>query len=107
MQAAQKSKLLVILCLVVPLLIAVTAYFSSRSTGNEHVAEINQVIAAQGGKVQEIVVVPHKDSPFEKSGKGNTIYKITYEKDGQVRTAWYRAVNYSSIVREEPEWKFE
>lgn len=107
MQAAQKSKWLVILCVAVPLLIALTAYVSSRSTGNEHVAEINEVIAAQGGAVQEIIVVPFKDSPFEKSGKGNTIYKITYQKDGQVRTAWYRAVNYSSIVREEPEWKFE
>lgn len=107
MDGQKKSKLLVLACLIIPVFIGILAYFGSIRANQEQVQEIKEEIAAKGGTVQDIMVVNYEDSPFERSGKGNTIYKISYEKDGKILTAWYRALNQASIVREEPAWIFE
>jgi hypothetical protein len=103
-EATQKSKLIIVSFLLGALLVGGLAYMGMYATGQEHVAIINEKIASQGGRVTNITVVPVDESPFEKSGKGNTIYKITYEKDGKTLTAWYRSINHSSIIKEEEAW---
>lgn len=107
MDEKRKSKIFVLACVIVPVLIGVFAYFGSISANQEQVKEIKEEIAAKGGNVKNIEVVNKDNSPFDKSGKGNTIYKISYEKDGKMRVAWYRALNQSSIIREEPAWIYE
>ncbi|NGQ96247.1 hypothetical protein G3578_13860 [Brevibacillus sp. SYP-B805] len=107
MDAAKKSKIVVLACLLVPMVIAMISYVSSREANQEQVQEIREMIAARGGTIEQIEVVPPDQSPFDRSGKGNTIYKITYHKNGKTMTAWYRALNQSSIVREAPAWKFD
>jgi len=103
----KKSKILVLACVIVPILIGLMAYYGSINNNQAQVQEIKDAIAEKGGTVQELIVVSYEDSPFERSGKGNTIYKIIYEKDEKMLTAWYRALNQSSIIREEPAWIFE
>ena len=107
MDEKKKSKILVLACVIVPILIGLMAYYGSINNNQAQVQEIKDAIAEKGGTVQELIVVSYEDSPFERSGKGNTIYKIIYEKDGKMLTAWYRAHNQSSIIREEPAWIFE
>jgi hypothetical protein len=99
-----RSKWIIILFLVGAVLLGALAYTGMSSTGKEHVAAIKQVIQSKGGQVQTIVVVPREESPFERSGKGNTIYKIDYLKNGKTLTAWYRADNHSSIMKEKEAW---
>jgi hypothetical protein len=103
-EATKKSKLLIILFLLGAILFGAIAYASMKSTSKEHLAEINRVIEGHGGHVQQITVVPVKESPFPKSGKGNTIYRVDFEKNGKPLTAWYRADNHSSIMKEKEEW---
>jgi hypothetical protein len=103
-EATQKSKLIIVSFLLGAILIGGLAYMGLYTTSQEHVSMIHEKIASQGGKVTAITVVPVDESPFEKSGKGNTIYKITYEKDGNTLTAWYRSINHSSIIKEEEAW---
>jgi hypothetical protein len=105
--AATKSKIVVLASLLIPLAIAFFAYFSGKEANQETIREIHEMIDSRGGTIQQIEVVPADKSPFERSGKGNTIYKITYQKNGTTMTAWYRSLNHSSIVREEPAWKFD
>nr|WP_239565179.1 hypothetical protein [Brevibacillus fulvus] len=82
-------------------------FFGMRGANEQHVQEIKQVIATHQGEVQHIEIVSQEDSPFGESGKGNTVFKITYAKDGKTMTAWYRANNYSSIIKEKEAWIFE
>lgn len=98
--------MIIILFLVGTVLFVALAYAGMSSTGKEHVAEIRQMVQSKGGQVQKIVVVPKEESPFEQSGKGNTIYRIDYRKDGKTLTAWYRADNHSSIMKEKEAWMF-
>lgn len=107
MEATKKSKLLVIGFLILALGMIGLSMLAYQNTRVEHEEEIHQHIASIGGNVQEIHVVSLMDSPFSKGGKGNTIYKIIYVKDGVTKTAWYRAVNHSSIIREEESWIME
>lgn len=107
MDASRKSKIVVLSIVIVPILIGILAYIGSVNGNREQVQEITEVIAARGGILQKLEVVKFEDSPFERSGKGNTIFKISYQKDGKTLTAWYRSLNQSSIVREEPAWIFE
>lgn len=102
-----KSKIYLLAWVIVPIILGVFAYFGSMSGNQELVQEIKDAIAAKGGTVEKILVVNYQDSPFERSGKGNTIFKISYQKEGKALTAWYRALNQSSIIREEPAWIFE
>lgn len=102
-----KSKIIVLACIAIPITIGLFAYKGSISSNQEQVREIKEKISVKGGSVLNIKVVNYVDSPFEKSGKGNTIYQISYQKDGKTQTAWYRAINQSSILREEPAWLFE
>lgn len=85
---------------------AVFAYSGYATMGKEHMTTIHTVIQEKGGVVTEggITAVPLEESPFTNSGKGNTIYRIIYTKDGQSLTAWYRADNNSSIKKEPEEW---
>jgi flagellar basal body-associated protein FliL len=103
-EATKKSKLLILLFLLGAVLMGALAYLGMYSTSKEHLAEINRVIEGKGGKVEQITVMPVDESPFEQSGKGNTIYKIVYQKDGKSWTAWYRSDNHSSIMKEKEEW---
>lgn len=107
MDPQKKSKLVVLACLIIPVLIGLFAYFGSQQANQEQVAEIKETIKQHGGIVERIEVVSYEQSPFEKSGKGNTIYKISYQVNGVAKTAWYRAHNQSSIVREEIAWIFD
>ncbi len=104
MEATTKSKLMIVLFLVGAVLLGAVAYMGMSSTSKEHIAEIHQVIQSKGGEVKQIQVVPKEESPFEQSGKGNTIYKISYLKSGKTLTAWYRSDNHSSIIKEKEEW---
>ncbi|CAM5789696.1 MULTISPECIES: hypothetical protein [Brevibacillus] len=106
MEATKKSKVMILIFLGGAVLLALLAYFGMYSLGKEHVAVINDVIEAKGGKVQHITVVPKDESPFTESGKGNTIYKIDFEIEGKTQTAWYRSDNQSSIIKEKEEWIF-
>ena len=101
-----RSKLIIVLFLLGAVLLVALAYTGMSATGKEHVAEIRQTIQSKGGQVQKIVVVPKEESPFAQSGKGNTIYRIDYTKNGQNLTAWYRADNHSSIIKEKETWIF-
>ncbi|RNB53720.1 hypothetical protein EDM57_19240 [Brevibacillus gelatini] len=106
MDKAKKSKVIIVSFLAVAILMGVLAYMGMAVTGNEHMATIQSVIAEKGGVIEAggVTVVPLEESPFEKSGKGNTIYRIVYTKDGQTLTAWYRSDNHSSIIKEPEEW---
>lgn len=86
--------------------LGVVAYQGMAVTGKEQVALIRDKIEAMGGSIPAggIMVVPPEESPFESSGKGNTIYKITYTKDGKTQTAWYRSENHSSIIKQPEAW---
>lgn len=104
MEATKKSKLLIIGFFLLMILFGTLLYSGMQISNQEQVAQIKQVIADKGGTVQHIEVVPLEESPFTKSGKGNTIFKIDYVKNGKSLTAWYRANNNSSIKKEKEEW---
>lgn len=106
MDSAKKSKVIIVSFLVGAVLLGITAYVGMSATSNEHMAIIQDVIQQEGGVVAAggVTVVPVEESPFERGGKGNTIYKIVYTKDGKTQTAWYRSENYSSIKKEPEEW---
>jgi hypothetical protein len=53
--------------------------------------EIVRVIHSKGGKVIKKEIVQSIESPFDKSSKGNRIYKVIYVKDGHEHVAWYRS----------------
>ncbi|MBB3110711.1 uncharacterized protein with PQ loop repeat [Paenibacillus phyllosphaerae] len=65
-----------------------------------HKLEIHRVIEFYGGHVEEIKKVNSKDSPFGESGSANTIYKIQYLSNGEVLTAWYRAIDNIGDIHE-------
>lgn len=106
MDATKKSKIIIASFLAGAVLLAIVAFMGMTSTNNEHIAMIQQVIKEKDGVIVDkgITIVPVDESPFEKSGKGNTIYRIFYTKDGQNLTAWFRAENHSSIKKEPEEW---
>ncbi|USG68190.1 hypothetical protein NDK47_13280 [Brevibacillus ruminantium] len=106
MEATKKSKLMILLFLGGAILLGALGYFGMSSLGKEQVAYIKSVISDKGGSVDVITVVPKEESPFTESGKGNTIYKIDFQKDGKALTAWYRSNNQSSIIKENEEWIF-
>ncbi|MFP3392755.1 hypothetical protein [Brevibacillus sp. SIMBA_040] len=106
MDATKKSKIVIASFLAGAVLLAIVAVLGMSSTNEEHMTTIQQVIKEQGGEIaaKGITIVPVDESPFEKSGKGNTIYRIYYTKDGQNLTAWFRSENHSSIKKEPEEW---
>ncbi|MGV3138768.1 hypothetical protein ACEF06_20285 [Brevibacillus agri] len=106
MDATKKSKVIIVLFLAGALLLGILAYVGMSATSNEHMTVIESVIKEKGGVIEAggVTVVPPEESPFPKSGKGNTIYRIVYTKDGQSLTAWYRSDNHSSIIKEPEEW---
>lgn len=104
MEASKKSKLFIIGFFLLMLVIGALLYAGMQISNQEQVMEIKQVISSKGGTVSHIEVVPLEESPFTASGKGNTIFKIDYEKNGKALTAWYRANNNSSIKKEKEEW---
>ncbi|EST52338.1 hypothetical protein T458_15235 [Brevibacillus panacihumi W25] len=108
MEAAKKSKVVILSFLIGSIVIGVLAYVGMAIGGNEAVALIHKTIEERGGTVAQggIMAVPLDESPFEKSGKGNTIFKIDYTKDGKTYTAFYRSKNQSSIISEQEEWIF-
>lgn len=63
-----------------------------------HKTEINKVIQAKDGIILDI---SKKNDAINKiaTTRYNTVYKITYKsKNGEVKTAWYRAVNSISDI---------
>lgn len=106
MDSAKKSKVIIVSFLVGAVLLGIMAYLSMSATSNEHMTTISDVIQQNGGVVTAggVTAVPVEESPFERGGKGNTIYKIVYTKDGKTQTAWYRSENHSSIMKEPEEW---
>ncbi|WP_139489430.1 hypothetical protein [Brevibacillus dissolubilis] len=81
--------------------------------GQKHEAEINRVIEATGAKVTDIDTVFGDQHPFDGRSSTNTVYKITYERDGATYIAWYRGLNNMSDIHDRPskgypeEWFFE
>ncbi|MED1783965.1 hypothetical protein P4V43_19260 [Brevibacillus fortis] len=106
MDATKKSKVIIVSFLSAAVLLGILAYFGMASLGQEHMATIHSVIKEKGGVVTTggVTAVPLEESPFTNSGKGNTIYRILYTKDGQTLTAWYRSDNNSSIKKEPEAW---
>lgn len=106
MDATKKSKLIIVLFLAGALLLGIVAYKGMYVTSNEHLTIISDMIDSKGGVVSAggVTVVPVDESPFQQSGKGNTIYKILFTKNGNTETAWYRSENHSSIIKEPEEW---
>ncbi|MFS0918775.1 hypothetical protein [Brevibacillus sp. 179-C 1.1 NHS] len=106
MDATKKSKVIIVSFMVGAIFLAVVAYLGMSALGEEHMAAIQKVIKENGGVVAEggVTAVPLEESPFTDSGKGNTIYRIHYTKDGQTLTAWFRADNNSSIKKEPEAW---
>ncbi|MBO8162703.1 MAG: hypothetical protein H0Z34_03160 [Brevibacillus sp.] len=107
MDAAKKSKIVVLSVVLFSVLIGLFAFWGLRDVQELHKKQIAQVIAERGGEVVQVQVVSPSESPFTESGKGNTIYKITYRTSTGTKIAWYRADNQSSIVKSDEEWKFE
>ncbi|MED4781032.1 hypothetical protein [Brevibacillus choshinensis] len=106
MDPAKKSKIIIVSFVVGALLLGFLAYKGMSTTGQEHMAIIKKVIQDKGGVIVAggVTAVPVDESPFERGGKGNTIYKIDFTKDGKPHTAWYRSENHSSILKEPEEW---
>ncbi|WJQ79085.1 hypothetical protein [Brevibacillus brevis] len=106
MDATKKSKVIIVSFLAGAVLLAIISYFGMASMGKEHMVTIQNVIKENGGVVNAggVTAVPLEESPFTNGGKGNTIYRIYYTKDGQTLTAWYRADNESSIKKEPEAW---
>ncbi len=107
MNSTTKSKIFVIALVIIAVILGVSGILSIRQTESEHVKEINRVIAEKGGEVASINTVSLEESPFQESPQGNTIYHITYTKAGKSHTAWYLAVNHSSIKQVPEAWKFD
>ncbi|WP_139488687.1 hypothetical protein [Brevibacillus dissolubilis] len=106
MDESRKSKLIILIFAGFVVFALVAAFFGIRAAKDYNSEMIHEEIAKHQGVVQQISVVDLPESPFDKAGKGNTIYKVDYTKDGQTYTAYYRADNQSSIIKEPPEWKF-
>jgi hypothetical protein len=63
-----------------------------------HKAEIKRVIQDKGGITLDIAKNNDTNNRIETS-KYNIIYKITYKNtNGEVKTAWYRAINSISDI---------
>jgi len=71
------------------------ALFISRSTlTNKHHDEIVRIISERGGGGIKVQKINSKASPFrQESGKYNIIYRVDYQVNGNIKTAWYRGVN--------------
>ncbi|WP_421617774.1 hypothetical protein ACAF76_009950 [Brevibacillus sp. TJ4] len=108
MEATKKSKVVILAFFVGIILIGMMLYKGMAAGGDAHMEVIQQVISDQGGELLPggVTAVSVDVSPFERSGKGNTIFRISYQKDGNTYTAWYRAKNQSSIIAEPEEWIF-
>ncbi|WNC12233.1 hypothetical protein [Brevibacillus brevis] len=108
MDAVKKSKVIIVSFVAGAILLGFVAYMGMSATGNEHMAIIQKAIKEKGGVIVAggITAVPVDESPFEQSGKGNTIYRIEFTKDGRPFTAWYRSENHSSILKEPEGWIF-
>ncbi|QDX94489.1 hypothetical protein EEL32_00775 [Brevibacillus laterosporus] len=104
MDSTRKSKLLIIGFLVVSVLAVVAAFFGFRQAKDANLETIKQAIAQQGGQFTSAAVIPLEKSPFDKSNKGNTIYQVEYQKANKSYTAYYRAFNELSIIREPEKW---
>lgn len=61
---------------------------------SKHSDEIKNKITSIGGNLVDYQKINVKESPFDSNSRGaNTIYKITYVKEGKQMIAWYRAIN--------------
>lgn len=75
--------------------------------------EICRVIDALEGSVIKSETVRLSDSPFDRSGSGNAIYKITYRKAGGEFVAWYRSIlnpiniHENAVTDYDEKWIFE
>ncbi|WP_232697231.1 hypothetical protein [Brevibacillus daliensis] len=106
MDSTRKSKIFVIGSLVFIVIVIAISFLGFRQSNNVNEELIKKQITEHGGEYLSAAVVPKEESPFKKSGKGNTIYKVEYKKDGKILTAFYRSYNDLSIIREPEEWIF-
>jgi hypothetical protein len=108
MEATKKSKVIILSFLVGAVAFGYLAYIGMSYSSQAHMDTIEAKIIERGGTLVagSVVALPMDESPFERSGKGNTIFRIAYMKDGEQHTAWYRAKNQSSIIYEPEEWLF-
>ncbi|MET3288856.1 hypothetical protein EDM56_20165 [Brevibacillus fluminis] len=107
MNATTKSKIFVIGLVTFAVLVGYTGFMAVRNIEGVHKQEITRVIGEHGGVVKLIEVVEADTSPFKEAGKGNNVYKITYTKNGGTKTAWYCAINHSSIKQEPEAWQID
>ena len=79
--------------LIISFLLVIPIYLGMRSI---HTDEIKRVISERGGSVTNIDHVSGNAQLERKSA--NTIYRITYKKNGKEYVAWYRGVNNISDI---------
>lgn len=108
MDATKKSKVIILTFLIGVVCMVVLAYMGMSAGSQEHMANIEAKMLEIGGTLVagRLMAVPADESPFERSGKGNTIFRVIYTKDGVEHVAWYRSKNQSSIISEPEEWIF-
>lgn len=108
MEATKKSKVIILSFFIGVICMGILAYIGMSYGGRAHMTNIETKIHERGGALVagSVMAVPKDESPFEKSSKGNTIFRIKYTKDGNEHIAWYRSKNQSSIISEPEEWIF-
>ncbi|MGO0060740.1 hypothetical protein ACTID9_12135 [Brevibacillus fluminis] len=90
----KKFRLIIILGGIFVIVFAILFGISSVVLKSKHSEEIKSKITSVGGSIVDFESVNVNESPFESDSRGaNTIYKITYSKDGKQMIAWYRAIN--------------
>ncbi len=93
MDSTKKRRIVFYSAIVFAILFSIVWLISSSIIEKKHFEEIRNKIKSLGGEIIQIEDVGYEESPFESSRGANTIYKITYAKDGVRRVAWYRAIN--------------
>lgn len=108
MEATKKSKVIILSFFIGVIGMGILAYIGMSYGSQAHMTNIEAKILERGGKLVagSVMAVPKDESPFEKSSKGNTIFRMKYTKDGNEHIAWYRSKNQSSIISEPEEWLF-
>jgi hypothetical protein len=78
--------------IILAILLPVIFILLSLDASHEEKA-IQEKIEGLGGVVTDVDSILFEDTPFkwhEETGKGITIYKVTYEKDNEEKVAWVK-----------------
>ncbi|NRR24766.1 hypothetical protein [Brevibacillus sp. MS2.2] len=90
----KRLKLLIILGVIFVIVFSILFGVSSIVLNSKHSEEIENKITSIGGILVDYQKVNVQESPFASDSRGaNTIYRVTYSKDGIQKITWYRAIN--------------